>query len=167
MAKQTKMPTPEMPEWRDEAGRIDIAASREAGARVDAQIRLCWKNAALAGAALMSDVPQAGLTYHEGLAILPLNGGGYFPIEHGWLETAAGAVVDPTLPLTMPDEQLARVRYITAFVWPADEPGKMVFRRGTITLPLSGMGGGQFEDAFRAQAGERLRATWEHVVGLD
>src|SRR5579884_1016956 len=62
--------------------------SRRAHTEVGAKKKECWKNAVMA----LLTVPElAGGTYVEGFVVAKV------PIEHGWVETANGTIVDPTL----------------------------------------------------------------------
>lgn len=66
------------------------ALSHEAARRVNAQPKMCYKNAAIA---LFS---YEGACYIEGVMTVDNFGG--LPVEHAWVELDSGIIIDPTLP---------------------------------------------------------------------
>lgn len=57
----------------------------------------CWKNAFLAYHAAVNAAAPSKVYYVEGQMIMPFKSGGAVSIEHGWLETEDGRVIETTI----------------------------------------------------------------------
>lgn len=116
---------------KDEA-RLDRAWSTRLAEQVHAEIGQCYANAFTA----VDTLPElATTTYCEGAVISRL-----FPdvSEHGWIETADGTILDPTLAL--PDPGLQQERwgkgYFVGRRYTRFELGRLADHEGNVHLPV-------------------------------
>lgn len=150
----------------DAPGRVDVAASRAAADGVGAEKKMCYRNAVMAlltvdDTAIIPD----GTRYAEGWVLATLG----LPIEHGWLETPDGRVLDPTLVLVDTEEELAGFRYVAARTWDRAAVLEHAITRHQ-SLPILGgdgwdhMGEAWWQDAYeRAQRLFYGPEQWERV----
>lgn len=121
---------------------INTTLSRKVSRAVKATHKACWYNASTALLKRAGGLPE-GTVYVEGWVATALGdapGAPYFPVEHGWLETPDGAVVDPTLPLTQSDASLALNHYFAGARY--DLPTLLTRTQAHATLPLVYEGNG-------------------------
>ena len=59
--------------------------------------RQCWRNAFVAYPTAVIAAEPSAVFYVEGQMLMPLSDGGAIPIEHGWLETEDGRVIETTI----------------------------------------------------------------------
>lgn len=57
----------------------------------------CWRNAFVAYTTAAVAANPSAIFYVEGQMLMPFKDGGAFPIEHGWLETEDGRVIETTI----------------------------------------------------------------------
>lgn len=102
--------------------KIDVELSGHLATATLAQQKDCYRNAFRAMS--MVTVPT---TYVEGLAMIPHLG---VPLDHGWLETEDGTVLDPTW------YDRAPVVYVATYRYEVDELLNEL-SKNELTLPLS------------------------------
>lgn len=138
----------------------------------------CWRNSIMAywpaaeavhkenvaaGNPAVEDVEGAALLYYvEGQLVMPLSGGGRFAIEHAWLETEEGRVIETTLPEAAQQPGWA---YFTGLRLTLSDV-LILLRRNQNTLPLQPVAyrvAPESGDAYRTA----MRAAYWHAWGVD
>ena len=135
----------------------------------------CWRNALLGywaaasivqlaqgdSEGLFDDDGNPRLYYVEGQMVMPLSSGGRFAIEHAWLETEDGRVIETTLreAATQPD-----FAYFPAIRLSIEEALNLLARNRN-TLPLHPL---LYREHHRAVAiQDAMRAAFWHAYGID
>lgn len=126
---------------------LNIEKSREIAELICAEKKACWRNALLA---LLSLDFLAGYSYIEGWVFYIV------PMNHGWLISEEGEIIDPTLVL---NEIQGTIQYFPAIIYSLDQAAALV----NVALPAveNDGHGGYSNNAYMAAFQAAMKAASE------